>query len=89
MSPIHGSMVDVMIELIQRFRSDIHGELSDRGRVMDALLDLRAAAADRPDLIVRIDHYLAELPGLTVLENSWWLGVLDDLSVHIPAPALS
>lgn len=76
-------MVD---ELIQELRNRVNGELSDRNRVVDALLDLRLALADRPHLVGEVDRHLRELPGLTIVPNAWWLGVLETLERQATRP---
>ena len=70
-------MVD---SLIEQFRSNIDGELSDKSRVIDHLLDLRLASADRPAVVAEIDRLLSDVPGLTTVENRWWSAALDDLA---------
>ena len=82
-------MVVVIVELIERLRAEVSGQVSDRGRVIDNLLDLRAAAEAHPDLVERIDHHLSELPGQTVVENSWWSAALDDLAARGAIAAVS
>ena len=62
--------------LIADFRRLVSGELSDRSKVVDHLLDLRLAARDREATVVVIDDLLAELPGRTTVPNSWWLAAL-------------
>lgn len=69
-----------MVEtLIEQFRSNIDGQLSDKSRVIDHLLDMRLAVADRPAVVAEIDRLLSDVPGLTTVENSWWSVALDDL----------
>ncbi|NNE95403.1 MAG: hypothetical protein HKN24_05190 [Acidimicrobiales bacterium] len=67
-------------ERITTLRSAIDGQLSDRGRVIDNLLDLRNEFTS-PALIAVIDELLSDVPGLTVVENEWWSGALDMLSL--------
>lgn len=73
-----------MVEsLIEQFRSNIDGQLSDKSRVIDHLLDLRLEVADRPGVVAEIDRLLADVPGLTTVENSWWSAALDDLELAL------
>ncbi|MGI9596174.1 MAG: hypothetical protein ACR2QK_08440 [Acidimicrobiales bacterium] len=75
-----------MIEsLLDQFRTDIDGQLSDKRRVIDHLLDVRLAAADKPALIIETDRLLADVPGLTTVENDWWRAALDDLERALSA----
>jgi hypothetical protein len=69
----------VLASLLQQFRSEIHGQLSDRRRVIDHLLDVRLATADQPIVVAEVDRLLADLPGLTTVENAWWAVAIDDL----------
>ncbi len=69
----------VIASLIEQYRANIHGQLSDKRRVIDHLLDVRLAAADRPAVIAEIDRLLADVPGLTTVDNVWWAKALDDL----------
>jgi hypothetical protein len=75
--------------LIQQYRSAIDGQLSDRQRVIDHLLDVRLAAPDAPAIVDIVDRRLSDVPGLTTVENSWWSDVLDELDLAakaVPAP---
>lgn len=65
--------------MIQQFRTDIDGQLSDKRRVIDSLLDVRLAAAAMPTVVRVVDRLLADMPGLTTVENTWWALALDDL----------
>jgi hypothetical protein len=58
----------------------IHGELVDRTRVVDALLDLRNTAVSE-SLIEVIDAALRNLPGRTTVRAAWWQSLLDELSL--------
>lgn len=66
-------------ELIAGLKSKIDGELIDRGRVMDHLLDVRLSS-ERPGLIALVDEMLADLPGRSVVESAWWSDALDRLA---------
>jgi hypothetical protein len=74
--------------MIEQFRANIDGQLSDKRRVTDHLLDVRLAAADLPAVIAETDRLLADMPGLTTVENTWWAAALDDLEQALsPVPA--
>lgn len=75
MGPVfdHGAEIKRRVTTL---RAGIHGQLSDRNRVIDHLLDLRLDTDD-PGLVATIDELLSTLPGLTVVENSWWQEALD------------
>ena len=69
-----------MVEsLIQQFRSGIDGQLSDKKRVIDHLLDVRLAAVGHPSIVAEVDRLLSDVPGVTTVENTWWTQALDDL----------
>lgn len=75
--------------MIESYRADISGELSDKSRVIDRLLDVRLAGAGHPALVAEVDRLLADVPGLTTVENTWWTAAIDSLSVAaaaVPAP---
>ncbi|NNF54920.1 MAG: hypothetical protein HKN03_10810 [Acidimicrobiales bacterium] len=84
--PIHENMEAVTIEhseLIQRvaeMRAAINGQLSDKGRIVDHLLDIRLDF-EAAGIVAIIDELLVEMPGLTVVENSWWTTALDRLQL--------
>jgi hypothetical protein len=61
----------VVETLIEQFLDGIDGQLSDKSRVIDQLLDIRLAAADRPAVLAEVDLLLANVPGLTTVENNW------------------
>ena len=63
--------------IIAALRDAIDGEVCSRSRVMDALLDLRLGATERPDVIALVDQALGELPGRTMVEADWWRERLD------------
>ena len=65
--------------MLQQFRSEIHGQLSDRRRVIDHLLDVRLEMGDNPDVVAEVDRLLGELPGLTTVDNVWWAEAIDGL----------
>ena len=71
--------------MIQQCRKRIDGELSDKNRVTDQLLDIRLAASDRPEILEIVDRLLVERPGLTTVTNKWWTEALDELELSIQA----
>ena len=69
-----------MIErLIQELRNGIDGEVSDKTRVVDSLLDLRLAGSQNVAVIAQVDRLLAEVPGRTTVANGWWHSALDQV----------
>jgi hypothetical protein len=67
-------------EVLERSVSLIQGELIDRSRIVDALLDLRNTTS-APSLIEVIDAALRDVPGRTTVRSSWWQGILDELNL--------
>lgn len=78
----HGEVVET---LIQQHRKRINGELSDKNRVTDQLLDIRLAATDQPEIVEIVDRLLVERPGLTTVTNKWWTEALDELELAVQA----
>ncbi len=76
----HGTMSSVLMNLISELQAVEHGQLIDKSRVIDHLLDLRSAAADSPLVLASIDGLLASAPGRSMVESSWWVLALRDLS---------
>ncbi len=72
-------------QLIKQIRSEMHGQLSDRRRVMDHLLDIRLEMSDQPAVVAEVDRMLADLPGLTTVENEWLGRALDELELTVSA----
>ncbi|MEM9562894.1 MAG: hypothetical protein AAGA93_09770 [Actinomycetota bacterium] len=72
-------------QLIQQIRSEMHGQLSDRRRVMDHLLDIRLEMSDHPAVVSEVDRLLGDLPGLTTVENEWLGRALDELELAVSA----
>ncbi len=78
-------MVPVMSNLIAELRTDeliaaAPGQLTDRGRIFDHLLDLRLEAGSDPALLSKIDAVLASVPGKSVVELVWWRDTLDQIA---------
>ncbi len=66
-------------ELVDRLLDAIDGELTSRSRVVDGLLDLRLVADGHPEVVARVDDSLATLPGITTVDNQWWMETLANL----------
>lgn len=65
-------MTDSLVQAeIDRLIQDLDGELTSHSRVIDALLDLRAAAGD-VRLVAVIDESLRNIPGRTAVSNEWF-----------------
>ncbi len=80
-------MVSVISNLIAELQTaDVvaaaPGQLIDRGRVIDYLLDLRLEAGNDSALTRMIDGILGDVPGKTVVELVWWRDTLDRLSLN-------
>lgn len=71
--------------LIHEFRSQLDGRLTDRQRIIDHLLDLRLVSGEHPALRAEVDGLLANVPGLTVVETTWWRDELDRLAQVLDA----
>ena len=56
----------------------INGEVIDRSRVADRLLDLRNEAGS-PGMVDAVDDLLRNLPGRTMVVTSWWREALEGL----------
>lgn len=69
-------MVETCIADIRR---NVTGELTGRTKVIDHLLDLRLAAADRPLVVSTIDALLADTPGRSTVSNAWLLAALTEV----------
>ena len=67
-------------EILERSVSLIHGELIERSRIVDALLDLRNTTS-ASGLVEVIDAALRSLPGRTTVRSSWWQGIIDELNL--------
>lgn len=78
-------MDTVMSNLIAELRTEEitaaePGQLMDRGRVIDHLLDLRLEAAGDPALVTLVDAILADVPGKSVVELVWWRDTIDRIA---------
>ena len=56
----------------------INGEVIDRSRVADRLLDLRNEAGS-PGIVDAVDELLRNMPGRTMVVTSWWREALEGL----------
>lgn len=74
--------------LIEEFRDQLDGRLTDRQRIIDHLLDLRLVSGEHPAMRGEVDHLLANVPGLTVVETQWWREQLDRLGEVADAAAV-
>ncbi len=72
-------MVLVLLNLITELQSAEHGQIIDRGRIIDHLLDLRLAAGDDLLVTAAIDELLANTPGKSTVETAWWRETLEGL----------
>lgn len=78
--------MNIAIEtLIGEFREQLDGRLTDRQRIIDQLLDLRLVSSESPEFQGEVDALLGNVPGLTVVETSWWEHQLDRLSATASA----
>jgi hypothetical protein len=68
--------------LIRELIHAIDGEVIDKSRVTDRLLDLRNDA-EAPTLVDAVDELLRNVPGRTMVTTEWWRGALEGL--HIAA----
>jgi len=69
----------VLLNLITELQSVEHGQIIDRGRIVDHLLDLRIAADHDLLMTEVIDDLLANTPGKSTVEAAWWQDTLTQL----------
>jgi hypothetical protein len=74
-------MSETFVQLIDEAVAAVTGEVLDKSRVIDRLLDLRNAANDAA-LEGTIDDTLRSVPGRTMVETSWWLETLNNLRLE-------
>lgn len=74
-------MSGVLMNLISQLQAVEHGQLIDKARVVDHLLDLRGAADSDLSVVTAIDQLLIGVPGLSMVESAWWTEALDGLEV--------
>lgn len=64
------------------------GALVSKSRVVDGLLDLRNAVANRIDAVDAIDRALATMPGQTLVPREWAVEVLVEVDVLLGTTSL-
>lgn len=64
--------------LIEELITAITGEVVDKSRVADRLLDLRNDA-ESPVLVEAVDELLRTIPGRTMVATAWWREALEGL----------
>ncbi len=72
---------------IAELTEEIDGELIDRSKVIDHLLDLRSVS---PGLTftAQVDRLLSDVPGKSVVDAAWWRQALAQLAESTePQPA--
>jgi len=72
-------MSSVLLNLITELQSADHGQIIDRARIIDHLLDLRLAAEGDIISTTSIDQLLANTPGKSTVESAWWRETLASL----------
>ena len=71
-------MTEQFVQLIDEALAAINGEVLDKSRVTDRLLDLRLASGS-PELVAAVDDVLGGVPGKTMVATSWWVDALNGL----------
>lgn len=66
--------------IISRHLRSVEGQVFDRWRAVDSLLDMRAQT-DSPAVVTEIDESLRTMPGKNLVEVEWWVGTLHKLMV--------
>lgn len=66
---------------IAELRAQLDGKLVDRNRVIDHLLDFRLDA-ETDEARATVDRLLSSVPGLTVVESTWWSDALDEIEAR-------
>jgi hypothetical protein len=66
--------------LIESTISAINGEVVDKSRVADRLLDLRNDA-ESPALVEAVDELLRTIPGRSMVATTWWREALEGLRI--------
>lgn len=93
---------NLLFNAIAELQEKLDGELIDRSRVIDGLLDLRQMAAEvvrqrssgpslipgESSLVDTVDILLSNVPGKTMVDMSWWQTALVSLAAATePQPA--
>jgi hypothetical protein len=73
-------MTEQFVQTIDEALAAISGEVLDKSRVADRLLDLRLVA-DSPALVAAVDDVLSSIPGRTMVPTSWWADALNGLRI--------
>jgi hypothetical protein len=71
-------MTEQFVQTIDEALAAISGEVLDKSRAADRLLDLRLVA-DSPALISAVDDVLSNMPGRTMVPTDWWADALKGL----------
>jgi hypothetical protein len=71
-------MTEQFVQTIDEALAAISGEVLDKSRVADRLLDLRLAA-DSSALVAAVDDVLTSMPGRTMVPTEWWADALNGL----------
>lgn len=83
--------MDSMVqEIIKQYiaESDSSSQLVDRAKIIDKLLDIRLMVEGNPELLIKLDRILAQVPGVTVVSLIWWRSALIDLENFIKSDSL-
>jgi hypothetical protein len=73
-------MSEQFVQLIEEAVAASTGEVIDKSRAIDRLLDLRLTA-DTPGLVAAVDELLRGVPGRTLVATSWWVDALNGLRI--------
>jgi hypothetical protein len=71
-------MTEQFVQQIDEALAGATGEVLDKSRATDRLLDLRLAA-DTPALVAAVDDVLTSIPGRTMVPTSWLIDALNGL----------
>jgi hypothetical protein len=66
------------VQMIDETLAAMNGEVLDKSRATDRLLDLRLAA-DAPALVAAVDELLRGIPGRTMVATEWFIDALSGL----------
>jgi hypothetical protein len=72
-------------ELIEELLRGISGQVTDRSRVVDGLLDVRQVSGEDELIISNVDELLRAVPGRTMVPSDWYRDVLQGLAVTAEA----
>jgi hypothetical protein len=71
-------MSEQFVQMIDETLAAMNGEVLDKSRVTDRLLDLRLVA-DAPALLAAVDELLRGIPGRTLVATEWFVDALSGL----------